>query len=287
MSAAGTGPVRTVVAADQSLRPSRVWFALRLAGVAAGVLVLLPVQWVCWRFRLPARRIVPMLFHRWVCRVLGVRVRLTGPIPDDRPLLIVANHVSWLDISVLGSLVPLSFIAKSEVADWPLFGLFATLQRSVFVDRQRRSATRDVNREIAGRLAEGDPLILFGEGTTGDGNRILPFRSALLGAAREVMSAGDATVTVLPLAITYVRQDGLPLGRRARPGIAWYGDADLAPHLAGVLSSGPFDAVIGVGPPLGFDVASDRKALTRLAERHVRRLHCEAVTGRRPVDDGS
>jgi 1-acyl-sn-glycerol-3-phosphate acyltransferase len=110
-------------------------------------------------------------------------VRLTGAAIDTRPLLIVANHSSWLDISIITSLAPVVFVAKAEIARWPFFGLLAKLQRSIFVERDRRHKTGAVTSEIAQRLAEGDPVLLFGEGTAGDGNRVLPFRTALIGAA--------------------------------------------------------------------------------------------------------
>src|SRR6185369_17526448 len=98
------------------------------------------------------------------CRLVGVRVRTSGAAVEDRPLLIVANHSSWLDISIITSLAPVVFVAKSEIARWPFFGLLAKLQRSIFVGRDRRHKTAEVNAAIAQRLAEGDPVLLFGEG---------------------------------------------------------------------------------------------------------------------------
>ena len=97
-------------------------------------------------------------------------------------MLFAANHVSYLDITVLGSLLDASFIAKTEVAGWPLFGWLARLQRSVFIDRRARSTAHQRD-SIAARLAAGEALILFPEGTSGDGNRLLPFKSALFSVA--------------------------------------------------------------------------------------------------------
>jgi len=151
--------------------------------------VLMPVQWVAVVLKSPLRRRIPVLYHRFVCRLVGVRVRATGTPLDDRPLLIVANHSSWLDISIITSLAPVVFVAKSEIARWPFFGVLAKLQRTVFVERDRRHKTGKVNAQIAQRLAEGDPVLLFGEGTAGDGNRVLPFRTALIGAARDAIAA--------------------------------------------------------------------------------------------------
>src|SRR3979411_710579 len=145
---------------------------LVLTAAAFVTFPLMPVQWAAIKLNLPLRRRIPVFYHRTMCRLLGVRARSIGAPINARPLLIVANHSSWMDISILTSLTPVVFVAKSEIARWPLFGLLAKLQRSVFVERDRRQKTGAVNAEIAQRLAEGDPVLLFGEGTAGDGNRV-------------------------------------------------------------------------------------------------------------------
>ncbi|MFI5012924.1 MAG: lysophospholipid acyltransferase family protein, partial [Hyphomicrobiales bacterium] len=189
---------------------------------------------------------------------------------------------SWLDIVVLGGLVPLSFVAKSEVAGWPIIGTLARLQRAIFVDRTRRSATADIARFIGHRLVAGDTIVLFGEGTTGDGNRVLPFRPALLAAVREAMSAsggGGAPILVQPLSIVYTGLDGLPLGRADRPSVAWYGDMSLLSHLGRLLSIGPVDVTLRFGEP--FEVShGDRKALAKRLGDEVRRMAAEMANGR-------
>src|SRR5690606_28225275 len=108
---------------------------------------------------------------------------------------------------------------------WPVMGTFARLQRSVFVERERRRASPEQAREIAARLADGDPMVLFAEGTTGDGNRVLPFKTTLFGAAQLALTTlGAERVLVQPAAIAYMRRNGLPLDLRERSGIAWIGD---------------------------------------------------------------
>src|SRR5262249_575745 len=170
-----------------------------VAAFALVTLPLMPLQWAAVALKRPLRRRIPVFYHRFVCRLLGIRVRCTGAPVDTRPLLIVANHASWLDIWIIRSGAPVVFVAKSEIARWPFFGLLAKLQRSVFVERDRRHKTGAVNAEIAERLAEGDPVLLFGEGTAGDGNRVLPFRTALIGAARDaIASAGESKNPVPP-----------------------------------------------------------------------------------------
>ena len=234
---------------------------------------------------------LPQRFHRFVCRLFGLRIVVEGAPAVGRPLLVVSNHTSWLDITVVSTLAPVSFIAKQEVAGWPVFGTFARLQRSIFIDRTRRKGAAEANKAIAARLADGDALVLFAEGTTSDGNRVLPFRSSLLGAARDavaVAGGGDsAPVLVQTLTVAYVRGHGLPVSRRDRPAVAWYGDMDLAPHLAAFLRGPPFDVVCAWGSPVTVDGRSDRKAVTRAAEEEVRATYRRLVTGRSepPVQD--
>jgi 1-acyl-sn-glycerol-3-phosphate acyltransferase len=153
-------------------------------------LIGIPLQWVSVKLGLPTRRLSPMYYHRICLKRFGVRVEVRGAAIPERPLLFIANHSSWLDHLILSATTPVVFIAKKEIASWPVFGLLAKLQRSVFVDRARRQATGAVNQEIATRRTSGDPVGLYGEGTTGDGNRVLPFRSALLGAMSMTVGPG-------------------------------------------------------------------------------------------------
>lgn len=227
---------------------------------------------------------LPQRFHSFVCRLFGLRIAVEGRPAATRPLLVVSNHTSWLDIAVISTLTPVSFIAKQEVAGWPIFGTFARLQRSIFIDRTRRKGAAEANREIAARLADGDALVLFAEGTTSDGNRVLPFRSSLLGAARDAVAAagagGGGTVIVQSLTVAYPRRQGLPLGRNDRADVAWYGDMDLVPHLGAFLRAPPLDAVCVWGTAVAVDGMADRKAVTRAAEEEVRATYRRLLTGR-------
>ena len=243
---------------------------LKVAALAPAFLLGLPAQALLNRLGAPGQRRLPMLFHRYVCRVLGVRITIAGGLPAQGPMLLVANHVSWLDIPVIASLMPLSFVAKSEVADWPIFGWLARLQRTVFVERSRRQATGAAAETIAGRLAAGEAIVLFAEGTTGDGFRVLPYRSALLGAARNGDQDAARPTTVEPVAIVYTRRGGLPLTRREMPFIAWYGDMDLLPHLKALLAGGPVDVTVSFAPGVAFSTADQRKAIAADAEAFAR-----------------
>ncbi len=224
---------------------------------------------------------VAQLWQRFVCFLIGVRITVTGAPAEDRPLLLLSNHNSWLDISVLASVAPVSFIAKQEVASWPVVGFLARAQRTVFVDRDRRHATGEQADAVAGRLSKGDIMVLFAEGTSSDGNKVLPFRSALVGAAQRAIADGGVA-TVQPVAIAYPRMLGLPLGRQHRPLVAWYGGTDLLPHLKRILSEGGVDVNVVFGPAHRLTARDDRKKVTQEAGDLVRRLVAGVNSGRRP-----
>ena len=251
---------------------TRVGVALRLAVCALAFLLLAGPHWLALRFG--KRRgwgLAPALFHRVFLALFSVRVTQSGTPPrPGEAALVLANHVSWLDIIAIGSLRPLSFVAKSEIAEWPVIGTLAALQRTVFIDRARRGATAAVNAAIGDRLARGELVVLFAEGTTGDGTRLLPFRSSLVGAARAAIQAETDRIRLQPLAITYPRRNGLPVGRAERPEIAWYGDMELAPHLALFFEKGPIDVHVAWGLPIAFEAGTDRKVVTAQAEAAVR-----------------
>ena len=259
-------------------------FAFALLALAVVVLVLLPFQWLGIRLGWPMQRSIPHFFHRAFCRLAGVRIHEIGTRTRDTPVLILANHVSWLDICVIGALAPVVFIAKSEVATWPVFGFLAKLQRTIFIERERRQKTGAATQEIGDRLLSGDAVVLFAEGTSSDGIRILPFRSALIGAVHHALgeSVHHTKITVQPLSLAYVGFGGLPVGRALRDNVAWYGDADLIPHFIGILKAGATDITVTWGDATAYDMTADRKAIARDAERSVRRMTSAALRAGAP-----
>ena len=264
---------------------------MRLLAMALGLLLAAPIQMLAIRLHAPIASRLPILFHRLFLWLFSIRVTVLGTPPDPRhPTLVLANHVSWLDIPVMSSMLPVSFIAKQEIAGWPLFGQLARLQRCVFLDRTRKSATAEVNAIVGRRLAAGDAIVLFPEGTTGDGLRLLPFRSSIVGAARVALIDQDArAIRLQPLAIAYTRRDGLPVTRREMPAIAWYGDMEIVPHLSAFVNGGPLDVMLVWGAPIPFDAESDRKRTTAIAEDAVRaavRLARLCAAGRAYSPDG-
>ena len=252
----------------------RVW---RLAIYLAFTLLLMPVQAFGLALRRPWTASLPRFYHRGCCRILGLRVRRIGRPTKSRPVLFAANHISYLDITVFGSLIAGSFIAKNEVAGWPLFGWLARLQRSVFIDRRVRSTAHQRD-TIAGRLAAKEALILFPEGTSGDGNRVLAFKSALFSAADQ---SATGPVTVQPVSIAYTRLDGMPIGRRLRPLFAWYGAMTIAPHLWTLVGLGTIEIVVEFHPSTTLADCGSRKALARYCQERVAGGLANAVSGRR------
>ncbi|HEY7669501.1 MAG TPA: lysophospholipid acyltransferase family protein [Hyphomicrobium sp.] len=243
-----------------------------LAGFFGLTLPLMPVQAALLRLSPRQARRFPHWYHRHVCRLLGLRIEVDGSVVRDRPVLLVANHTSWLDIPVLSAVAPVSFVAKKEVGGWPFVSSLARLQRSVFVDRARRSAVAEAAGEILSRLAAGDAIVLFAEGTSSDGNRVLPFMTSLFAAAKPSGKAGgeapDAVVQTLSL--VYTRLHGIPLGRADRPLVGWYGDMEMRSHAWRLLKAGPFDVRIRVGAPVPLANFADRKDLARQSEAQVR-----------------
>jgi lyso-ornithine lipid O-acyltransferase len=251
---------------------------LTLVGFVVLTLPLMPVQALLRRVAPRQARLLPHWYHRQICRLIGVRLHIDGTIEPRRPVLLVANHSSWLDIPVLSAVAPLSFIAKSEVSRWPFVGTLARLQGTVFVDRTRRHSVGGTASEVGNRLAGAETIVLFAEGTSSDGNRLLPLRSSLVGAV-ELSGRDGPMPAVQTLALVYTHQQGLPLGRADRPAVSWYGDMDLGPHAWTLLQGGPIDVSIRIGAPLPAAAQSDRKALTRAAEAELRGNVIKALRG--------
>jgi len=243
--------------------------------------LLISVQWLLEKFKLPGWGFIASKYYRVLCTLMRVRVRVQGEPVRNRAVLFVSNHVSWADIVVIGSISPVAFVAKREVRDWPLVGITAEVQRTVFVDRTRRHQAVEAVNEIVNRLHGGTSVVLFAEGTSSDGNRVLPFRSALLGAVEEAAARGGPDGILLqPMSITYTGQQGIPMGRQHRPLVAWYGDLDFIPHIKTFIERGAVDANVSYGEPVRTDGTVDRKTMTKQLEDSVRRLLATSLRGR-------
>ena len=258
------------------LRLRRIFLYLGLT------LPLMPVQAVLVLLGSRLAKRLPRFYHRRVARILGFEVESVGTTSARHPTLFVVNHVSYLDIEVLGSELEASFVAKREVAGWPLFGWLAKLQQTVFIERRQHSAhiQRDA---IVDRLRAGDNLILFPEGTSGDGNSVLPFKSALFAAVHGTKYPHP--VTVQPVSLAYTLLNGMPIGRFYRPYFAWYGDMDMGSHLWGMLGLGQTGVVVQFHEPVNADDFPSRKALADYCWRAVSAGVASALAGRpQPIE---
>ena len=262
---------------DLSLH-SPIRATLLLIPYLLATLILIPLQAISVALGSRLAERIPVVYHRCVCWLFGLDVVLRGTPVKTRPTLFVANHSSYIDIEVFSSLIPVCFIAKAEVASWPFFGTLARLQRTVFVDR-RPGSTADQRDAIADRLAAGDNLMLFPEGTSDDGNRTLPFFSALFSVAERRLADGRP-LTVQPVSIAYAELNGFPLGRSLRPLLAWYGDMELAPHLWHFAGLGRVKVVVEFHPPVNIDQFGSRKALADHCRQAIARGMAEAIAGR-------
>jgi 1-acyl-sn-glycerol-3-phosphate acyltransferase len=241
------------------LRPARA--IRRLVMILLWTLFAAAVQSVC--ILLPGRPKVAFARLYWsvFCRIIGLGVQVAGqPVPgahggSRRPVVFVSNHSSWLDVPVLGGRLEACFISKDDVARWPLVSTIARLGRTVFISRQRTTIGRERDGMI-GRLARGDNLILFPEGTTSDGSRVLPFRSAFFAIA-----GGDPCPLIQPVSVVYDRLGGLPAGRACRPLFAWYGDMDIASHFWRLAQHRGLRATVLLHAPLDPARFANRKAL--------------------------
>ncbi len=257
--------------------------ATLLAGFILSALLLMPVQWLGLKLNLPYARILPNKYHRFLCKLIGIKVISRGTPYEDGACLIAANHTSWLDIPIVGSLTPCSFVAKSEVAGWPFFGTLAKLQQTVFVERERRTRTAHSRNEIHSRIASGDRLVLFPEGTSSDGNRVLSFKSALMSVAQLTIVNGEEDreddLVVQPVSIAYTGLYGMPMSRYARPFFAWYGDMELFPHLWEAFQTGPIEVTVEYHRPVTIREIGNRKALAAYCESCCRSGVSRALTG--------
>jgi 1-acyl-sn-glycerol-3-phosphate acyltransferase len=246
----------------------------RLLMLLLWTILCIPVQAVAiWGMPLFGRRpavAIARTYHAVNCRIGGIRVTVagtpaTGPAGTGatRPVVFVSNHTSWADILVLGGVLEACFVSKAEVGTWPLIRTVARLGRTVFVSRRRTETGRERD-ELAARLAAGDSIILFPEGTTSDGGRVLPFRSALLGMVETGPEARNPPL-VQPVSIVFDRLDGLPVGRKDRAHFAWYGDMNIADHAWVLLSRRSSGATVLLHPPLDPADFPSRKALADAA----------------------
>lgn len=223
----------------------------------AGILLAVGVDRLRGRDPLAgAGRRAQALWCRCCCRLLGVRLRTAGEGLAPGPVLLLANHISWLDIVCLAATAPVTFLSKSEVRGWPVVGRVASALGTVYIDRGRERAAERAREAIATSLAAGRRVVLFAEGTTGPGDTVRPFRPRL------VQAALDAGTPVQPVTLCYRNAAG-----GACRSVAFLDDQGLLASVWGVAGESGLEAVIMPHAPLLPD--GGRTAVTRESHRRV------------------
>jgi 1-acyl-sn-glycerol-3-phosphate acyltransferase len=206
----------------------------------------------------PDRQAVAVRLARRTLRTLGVQVHSQGaPAPRGEPFLLVANHISWLDVYVLNAFIAARFVAKSEASTWPVLGSITRGFEAIFIVRGSFRDAARVRGVVATALGSGERVVVFPEATTTDGSTLRRFHPALFQAAI------DARVPVLPVAIRYRRRDGSPA-----PEAAFIDDMTFAGSLARIVRAGSLRAELAFGPLLASS-GRPRRELAALARGFV------------------
>jgi 1-acyl-sn-glycerol-3-phosphate acyltransferase len=217
----------------------------------------------------PAAYIVPHIWHKCVCLIFGIKVKVSGKICTDSQTLFVSNHLSYLDIPAIGGVLKnASFIAKKDVSGWPVFGFLSTLQQTAFISRSRADAQKGAQ-SLEALLDAGKNLTVFPEGTSTDGVAVRPFKSSLFSIA---IDKKRPDLMVQPFTIKVLSTDGkTPETQAERDVYAWHIDMDteLHIHLWRFAKSGSTDLSLTFHPPIPVKECNDRKLLAKLCHDTV------------------
>jgi len=249
----------------------------KLCAFLVGTIILVLIHTI-W-YILTRRLDVTMVFHKWCCFVFNIKIKVVGENAHRKnsPVIYLCNHVSYLDIIVLGSFIDGCFVAKSEVAGWPGFGFLAKLQKTIFIKRER-SALLQSRQSIADAMDKDHDIILFPEGTSTDGWDVLQFRAGLLGIffPDEKELGGDHAVIddalVQPIAIKHTKINGEAVTKTTRDLYAWYGDMELAPHLWAFAHARSCEVEIHMLDPLSTNDFVHRNDIANAAQERVAKV---------------
>ena len=215
---------------------------------------------------------LPVIFHKLLIWLLSVQIEFEGEINKSNNCnLYISNHISYLDIPILGSNYPIRFVAKSEVEVWPLFGFLAKLARTIFISRNRFDSLTQKHK-IFKSLSSDEKVFIFPEGTTSDGNRVLDFKSSSFSALE------GKNLIIQPIVILYSELNGIPINRWLRPVIAWYGDMDLKPHLSALVNLRSIRARLIYLDKVNAKNFSSRKNLSKHLENEIKKVYSSALS---------
>ena len=211
---------------------------------------------------------IPHTYHRGLCRIFGLKVNCHGELFEGGAALYVANHISYVDIFVMGGVLPGFFIAKSEVAGWPVLGWLARCQNTLFFERKGGRAAEQI-KVMQQHLHAGKSLILYPEGTSTAGEAVLPFKSSLFKAAELAEHQDHDDITVQAVTIAYTSYRGQPMQQAQRDLYAWYGDMPFASHFAKMLSAKGCEVELHFHKPVKVSEFENRKALAAHCQQQV------------------
>ena len=236
----------------------------------------LAFQFIVVRLRLSISKTFPLFYWRIYLRMIGIKVVVHGQWSRAQPTLFVSNHSSYLDIMILGSLIPGSFISKN-LAHWPIISWLTKLNRTVFIDRQAHQQVQHQRDILYHRLLNRQNLILFPEGTTSDGNRVLPFKSSLFDCASTCIDG--SFIVVQPISITATKLDDFPIGRTFRPFYSWYGNMDLVTHMWVVFTCHRMTVEVVFHSPVTMGQFKNRKEMSKYCEHVITAEVVRALSG--------
>lgn len=224
---------------------------------------------------------LPRWWHRSACWACGIHITQTGNNAainnPDVSIVYASNHSSYLDIPVHGTWLQGMFIAKSDIANWPVFGFLAKMQATIFVER-RPSAARKQKEYLQHVIQDGSNLLIFPEGTTSNGRTVLPFKSSLFGAVTGFEDDKNISTLIQPISVFYTHIDGKPITtQKQQDKVAWYGDMELIPHLWPSLQRKKIHATIHFHDPLDPQKITDRKQIAYECEKIIQKKAQEAL----------
>ena len=224
--------------------------------LASTIVLLIPQIFVVYFIR-SISHLIPILYHRVVCCIAGIRIEVRGKPNLINKTLYISNHCSYLDIVILGSILPACFVSKSEVSNWPFFGLLARLQRTIFIDREAIRSTVEQINVLSDRLLSGDSLVLFPEGSSTDGTAVLPFKSCLFHIISQQPT--DSEILIQPITIAYTHVNGRRIDQKTRSKVCWFGSASFVGHLWSFLNLLNANIIVNFHDPVKRSLFKNRK----------------------------
>lgn len=238
---------------------------VRLTGLFVFMMVSMGIQFIFLKTSRKWASRYPCYVARIVLKIMGIKVGMEGTPSSIKPTLFISNHISYLDMVIISSVIEGCYISKAEVAHWPGVGTIARLIRTIFIDRRPQFAVKQRN-EVLERLAGKDNIIMFAEGTTSDGTRVLPFKSSIIGVAED---GQFKDLPIQPIALAYVALDDIPMGRHFRPFYAWYGDMGFFSHLWQWAGLGKITVNIFFHKPVTVDEFHNRKKIADYCQQAI------------------